>query len=318
MTDDITDDTAGLARRVTEIIPASLAEVRIDRVVSLIADVSRNAAAALIESGAVSLDGAVATAGKEKVREGQTITVDISQAVGPELPTADASVVLPVVYSDDDVIVVNKPAGLVVHPGAGNKAGTMVNYLLAAYPEIASVGDPMRPGIVHRLDAGTTGLIAVARTQRAYDSLVEQLTLRSVTRVYSVVVWGIPTSLNGVIDAPIGRDQRDPTRMAVVVDGRASRTHYAVERSFHVPKDASLVECRLETGRTHQIRVHLASIGHPVVGDAQYGGVRAGLKASRPMLHARQLGFDHPRTGDRREFTSDLPTDFAALVASLS
>lgn len=318
MTDDITDDTAGLARRVTEIIPASLAEVRIDRVVSLIADVSRNAAAALIESGAVSLDGAVATAGKEKVREGQTITVDISQAVGPELPTADASVVLPVVYSDDDVIVVNKPAGLVVHPGAGNKAGTMVNHLLAAYPEIASVGDPMRPGIVHRLDAGTTGLIAVARTQRAYDSLVEQLTLRSVTRVYSVVVWGIPTSLNGVIDAPIGRDQRDPTRMAVVVDGRASRTHYAVERSFHVPKDASLVECRLETGRTHQIRVHLASIGHPVVGDAQYGGVRAGLKASRPMLHARQLGFDHPRTGDRREFTSDLPTDFAALVASLS
>lgn len=318
MTDDITDDTAGLARRVTEIIPASLAEVRIDRVVSLIADVSRNAAAALIESGAVSLDGAVATAGKEKVREGQTITVDISQAVGPELPAADASVVLPVVYSDDDVIVVNKPAGLVVHPGAGNKAGTMVNYLLAAYPAIASVGDPMRPGIVHRLDAGTTGLIAVARTQRAYDSLVEQLTLRSVTRVYSVVVWGIPTSLNGVIDAPIGRDQRDPTRMAVVVDGRASRTHYAVERSFHVPKDASLVECRLETGRTHQIRVHLASIGHPVVGDAQYGGVRAGLKASRPMLHARQLGFDHPRTGDRREFTSDLPTDFAALVASLS
>ena len=318
MTDDIIDDTAGLARRVTEIIPASLAEVRIDRVVSLIADVSRKAAAALIESGAVSLDGAVATAGKEKVREGQTITVDISQAVGPELPAADASVVLPVVYSDDDVIVVNKPAGLVVHPGAGNKAGTMVNYLLAAYPEIASVGDPMRPGIVHRLDAGTTGLIAVARTQRAYDSLVEQLTLRSVTRVYSVVVWGIPTSLNGVIDAPIGRDQRDPTRMAVVVDGRASRTHYAVERSFHVPKDASLVECRLETGRTHQIRVHLASIGHPVVGDAQYGGVRAGLKASRPMLHARQLGFDHPRTGDRREFTSDLPTDFAALVASLS
>ena len=318
MTDDITDDTAGLARRVTEIIPASLAEVRIDRVVSLIADVSRNAAAALIEAGVVSLDGAVATAGKEKVREGQTITVDISQAVGPGLPTADASVVLPVVYSDDDVIVVNKPAGLVVHPGAGNKAGTMVNYLLAAYPEIASVGDPMRPGIVHRLDAGTTGLIAVARTQRAYDSLVEQLTLRSVTRVYSVVVWGIPTSLNGVIDAPIGRDQRDPTRMAVVVDGRASRTHYAVERSFHVPKDASLVECRLETGRTHQIRVHLASIGHPVVGDAQYGGVRAGLKASRPMLHARQLGFDHPRTGDRREFTSDLPTDFAALVASLS
>jgi len=152
----------------------------------------------------------------------------------------------------------------------------------------------------------------------AYDSLVGQLTVRSVTRVYSVVVWGVPTSLNGVIDAPIGRDHRDPTRMAVVVDGRPSRTHYAVERSFHVPKDAALVECRLETGRTHQIRVHLASIGHPVVGDAQYGGVRAALRAARPMLHARQLGFAHPRTGERCDFTSELPTDFATLVASLN
>lgn len=314
----MSDDTGGLARRVTETIPASLADVRIDRVVSLIADVSRSAAAALIEAGAVTLDGVVVTAGKEKVENGQTITVDITKASGPELPAPDSSVMLDVVHIDDDVIVVNKPAGLVVHPGAGNKAGTMVNYLLAAYPEIAKVGDPMRPGIVHRLDAGTTGLIAVARTQQAYESLVEQLTLRSVTRVYSVIVWGIPASLNGVIDAPIGRDQRDPTRMAVVVDGRPSRTHYAVERSFHEPKEASLVECRLETGRTHQIRVHLASIGHPVVGDAQYGGVRAGLRAARPMLHARELAFDHPRTGERSSFSTPAPADFAALVAMLS
>lgn len=314
----MSDDTGGLARRVTETIPASLADMRTDRVVSLIADVSRSAAAALIEAGAVTLDGVVVAAGKEKVENGQTITVDITKASGPELPAPDSSVMLDVVHIDDDVIVVNKPAGLVVHPGAGNKAGTMVNYLLAAYPEIAKVGDPMRPGIVHRLDAGTTGLIAVARTQQAYESLVEQLTLRSVTRVYSVIVWGIPASLNGVIDAPIGRDQRDPTRMAVVVDGRPSRTHYAVERSFHEPKEASLVECRLETGRTHQIRVHLASIGHPVVGDAQYGGVRAGLRAARPMLHARELAFDHPRTGERSSFSTPAPADFAALVAMLS
>jgi len=318
MTDDIHDDTTGTARRVTETIPASLADVRIDRVVSLIADISRNAAAALIESGAVTLDGDVVSAGKGKVATGQVITVDISAASGPELPAADPSQTLDVIHVDADVLVVNKPAGLVVHPGAGNKTGTMVNYLLAAYPEIASVGDPMRPGIVHRLDAGTTGLVAVARTQLAYESLVEQLTMRSVTRVYSVVVWGVPTSLNGVIDAPIGRDQRDPTRMAVVVDGRPARTHYAVERSFRAPKDASLVECRLETGRTHQIRVHLASIGHPVVGDAQYGGVRAGIRAARPMLHAHRLGFDHPRTGERCEFASELPGDFATLVASLS
>jgi 23S rRNA pseudouridine1911/1915/1917 synthase len=266
----------------------------------------------------VSVDGSVVSSGKEKMIEGQSIVIDVAQAKGPELPAADTTKAMDVVYVDDDVIVVNKEAGVVVHPGAGNQSGTMVNFLLAGYPDIAGVGDPMRPGLVHRLDAGTTGLIVVARTEQAYESLVEQLSSRSVTRVYSVLVWGNPISLNGVIDAPIGRDQRDPTRMAVVVDGRASRTHYAVQQSFHEPKDAALVECRLETGRTHQIRVHLASIGHPVVGDATYGGVRAGLRAGRPMLHAKELAFDHPRTGERRTFTTPTPQDFSALLALLS
>nr|MBU6202466.1 RluA family pseudouridine synthase [Acidobacteriota bacterium] len=314
----MTDDTGGLARRITETIPASLAGVRIDRVVSLIADISRSAASALIESGGVSVDGAVVTAGKEKMTEGQLIVVDVTQAKGPALPEPDSSVSLDVVYADDDVIVVNKDAGVVVHPGAGNQSGTLVNFLLAAYPEIAVVGDPMRPGLVHRLDAGTTGLLVVARTPAAYESLVGQLASRSVTRVYSVLVWGVPVSMNGVIDAPIGRDQRDPTRMAVVVDGRASRTHYAVQRAFHEPKDAALVECRLETGRTHQIRVHLASIGHPVVGDATYGGVRAGLRAKRPMLHAQELAFDHPVSGERRTFTATTPADFDDMLAALA
>lgn len=314
----MSDDTTGIARRIAETIPASLAGVRIDRVVSLIADISRNAAAMLIEAGGVSVDGSVVSSGKEKMIEGQSIIIDVAQAKGPELPAADTTKAMDVVYVDDDVIVVNKEAGVVVHPGAGNQSGTMVNFLLAGYPDIAGVGDPMRPGLVHRLDAGTTGLIVVARTQQAYESLVEQLSSRSVTRVYSVLVWGNPISLNGVIDAPIGRDQRDPTRMAVVVDGRASRTHYAVQQSFHEPKDAALVECRLETGRTHQIRVHLASIGHPVVGDATYGGVRAGLRAGRPMLHAKELAFDHPRTGERRTFTTPTPQDFSALLALLS
>lgn len=314
----MSDDTTGIARRIAETIPASLAGVRIDRVVSLIADISRNAAAMLIEAGGVSVDGSVVSSGKEKMIEGQSIVIDVAQAKGPELPAADTTKAMDVVYVDDDVIVVNKEAGVVVHPGAGNQSGTMVNFLLASYPDIAGVGDPMRPGLVHRLDAGTTGLIVVARTQQAYESLVEQLSSRSVTRVYSALVWGNPISLNGVIDAPIGRDQRDPTRMAVVVDGRASRTHYAVQQSFHEPKDAALVECRLETGRTHQIRVHLASIGHPVVGDATYGGVRAGLRAGRPMLHAKELAFDHPRTGERRTFTTPIPQDFSALLAILS
>lgn len=314
----MSDDTTDIARRIAETIPASLAGVRIDRVVSLIADISRNAAAMLIEAGGVSVDGSVVSSGKEKMIEGQSIVIDVAQAKGPELPAADTTKAMDVVYVDDDVIVVNKEAGVVVHPGAGNQSGTMVNFLLAGYPDIAGVGDPMRPGLVHRLDAGTTGLIVVARTQQAYESLVEQLSSRSVTRVYSVLVWGNPISLNGVIDAPIGRDQRDPTRMAVVVDGRASRTHYAVQQSFHEPKDAALVECRLETGRTHQIRVHLASIGHPVVGDATYGGVRAGLRAGRPMLHAKELAFDHPRTGERRTFTTPTPQDLSALLALLS
>ena len=264
------------------------------------------------------MDGAVVIAGKEKMTAGQSIVIDVAQVKGPERPAADSSRQLDVVHSDEDVVVINKDAGLVVHPGAGNQSGTLVNYLLAAYPEIADVGDPMRPGLVHRLDAGTTGLIVVARTQEAYSSLVAQLASRSVTRVYSALVWGVPISLNGVIDAPIGRDQRDPTRMAVVVDGRASRSHYAVERSFHNPKDAALVACRLETGRTHQIRVHLASLAHPVVGDATYGGVRAGLKAGRPMLHAKELAFDHPTSGERCTYTAPMPPDFAALVTSLS
>lgn len=317
MTDDSDRSSPGAASHVVEVIPNSLAGVRIDRVVSLIADISRSAAAALIEAGAVTLDDAPVVAGKEKVDHGQTIRIDLSRVAVPELPTAEDALKLDVVYADADVIVINKTAGIVVHPGAGNKSGTMVNFLLAEFPEIASVGDPTRPGIVHRLDAGTTGLIVVARSESAYESLVGQLAARSASRVYSAMVWGIPSSLNGIIDAPIGRDQRDPTRMAVVVDGRPSRTHYSVLQSFHTPKDVSLLECKLETGRTHQIRVHLASIGHPVVGDPNYGGVRAALRVSRPMLHARVLEFDHPRTGERRGFEAPIPADFTTLLESL-
>lgn len=313
-----TDDTRGIARRVTEEIPASLADVRIDRVVSLVADISRSAAAALIDAGAVTIDGQVVSAGKERVRQGQTITVDVSHAPGPALPAAQTGGALDIVYEDESVVVVNKAAGIVVHPGAGNRDSTLVNFLLDRYPEMQSVGDPMRPGIVHRLDVGTTGLLVVARISTAYDSLVAQMSARSVTRVYLALVWGIPASVNGVIDAPIGRDHRDVTRMAVVVDGRAARTHYALERAFHRPREASLLECRLETGRTHQIRVHLASIGHPVVGDAHYGGARSGIRAGRPMLHARELAFDHPRTGERVRFQAAAPTDFTSLVATLA
>jgi 23S rRNA pseudouridine1911/1915/1917 synthase len=301
-----------------EVIPDSLHGQRLDRVVSLVADISRAATAALLESGGVTLDGTDARSGKVKVREGQILEVDPSKVPVRQLPAPDAGIDVDVVHVDDDVIVVNKQAGLIVHPGAGNPNSTLVNGLLARYPEIAGVGEPMRPGIVHRLDAGTTGLMLVARTQRAYEALVGLLSRREVTRKYLAIVWGAFERSTGIIDAPIGRDHRDPTKMAVVVDGKHARTHYAVERVFAEPQPCSLVECSLETGRTHQIRVHLASIGHPVVGDAVYGGARSVLSAPRPMLHACRLELVHPFTDELLTFEVPLPADLAGVLERCS
>jgi len=243
-----------------EIIPAALNEQRLDRIVALIADVSRASAASLIQAGGVVVDGVQAETGKTKIAEGQTIAINTALLPKKELPTADASVILDVVFDDTDIVVINKRAGLVVHPGAGNPTGTMVNGALARFPEMASAGDPLRPGVVHRLDAGTTGLMVMAKTQAAYEALVDALSKREVKRTYLALVWGHPTVLSGTIDAPIGRDQKDPTRMGVVVDGKAARTRFEVKSKFDLPLPSSLVECNLETGRTHQIRVHLESI----------------------------------------------------------
>jgi 23S rRNA pseudouridine1911/1915/1917 synthase len=193
-----------------------------------------------------------------------------------------------------------------------------VNGLLALYPEIAEVGDPMRPGIVHRLDAGTTGLMVVARTSDAYESLVGQLSQRLVHREYLAVAVGTFDAHSGVIDAAIGRDLRELTKMAVRVDGKPARTHYEVLESFIEPMAASLVRCELETGRTHQIRVHLAAVGHPVLGDATYGGVRAAVSFGRPALHAVRLSFAHPRSGDEMSFEAPVPDDFASLLGRFS
>ncbi len=297
-----------------ESIPASLAGERLDRVVALIADVSRAVAAALVEAGGVTVSGKVVQSGKVKVVEGQEIGIDPSLIPTPQLPTAEPDVRVEVVYSDEDVIVVDKPAGLIVHPGAGNPHGTLVNGLLVDFPEIAHVGDPMRPGVVHRLDAGTTGLMMVARTQRAYESLVEMLSRREVGRRYTALVWGHPEQQSGIIDAPIGRDHRDPTKMAVVVDGKQARTRYDVVTRFTIPRLVALVSCTLETGRTHQIRVHLESIGHPVVGDATYGGARSALAAPRPMLHAEHLEFVHPVSGRTLSFDAPIPPDMRAVI----
>jgi 23S rRNA pseudouridine1911/1915/1917 synthase len=295
---------------IVEAVPSALAGERLDRIVALIGDLSRADAAATIAAGGVRVDGAPAVSGKVRLVEGQTVEVDPAAVPGPVLPTSDQTVEFGVVYEDEAVIVIDKPPGLVVHPGAGNLDGTLVSGLLARYPELEGVGDdPVRPGIVHRLDAGSSGLLVVARTSEAAEQLIGQFADHSATRRYDAVVWGVPDAPHGIIDAPLGRDRGDPLKMAVVTGGRPARTDYRVVGTYSAPALVSRLECRLETGRTHQIRVHLASINHPLVGDPVYGQRRPVLGLTRPFLHAAELAFDHPLTGERVTFTSPLAPD---------
>jgi 23S rRNA pseudouridine1911/1915/1917 synthase len=298
--------------RVSVEVPGALDGERLDRAVATVCGVTRREAAAAVDGGGVRLDGGTATTRAARVREGQRLEVDLP-GTRPALPRPDPSVAVPVVEADGAVIVVDKPAGLVVHPGSGHPGGTLVNGLLARFPDLAGVGDPARPGIVHRLDAGTSGLLAVARTPDAHRSLVGQLKARTVERRYLALVWGTVAADSGLVDAPVGRSDADPTQMAVAAAGRPARTRYEVLERYERPAPATLVECRLETGRTHQIRVHLAAIGHPVVGDDRYRGRRNPLPATRPFLHAHRLGFDHPATGERRRYSSPLPPDLERL-----
>lgn len=299
-----------------ETIPPALDGERVDRVVALVLGTSRAHAVQLIEDGTVRIDGRPVVQRSRRVRTGEQIEVP-EVDLGPPRPLPDPSVPFRVVHADDDVIVIDKPAGVVVHPGAGNPDGTLVNGLLAQFPELAEVGDPSRPGIVHRLDKGTSGLLMVARTPAAYDDLVEQLSGHEAHRGYQALAWGAFDAPHGVIDAPIGRSDRDPTKMVVSQSGREARTHYEVVRTYHEPVTVSLLECVLETGRTHQIRVHLAAIGNPVVGDARYRGVRPGLHVDRPWLHAATLRFAHPGTGEEVAFESPLPPDLVAVLELL-
>jgi 23S rRNA pseudouridine1911/1915/1917 synthase len=302
---------------IAEDVPAALAGERVDRIVAFVLDVSRSVASKVVDAGGVEVDGEVVASGKIRLDEGQSIVIDPDAVPGEEPPGADPSVEFDVLHADDDVIVVDKPAGLVVHPGAGNPDGTLVNGLLARYPEIAGVGEPFRPGIVHRLDAGSSGVLVVARNQRAADALVDQFATHHAERSYRALVWGHPEAPHGVIDAPIGRSRRDPLRMAVVADGRRARTEYQLLERFDRPADLALLDCRLETGRTHQIRVHLSSINHPLVGDPVYGQRRPKLQLERPFLHAYELTFDHPATGEPATFRSELAPDLAARLAGL-
>lgn len=303
-----------MREKLTEEIPEALAGERLDRVVAMLAEVSRSVAVALIANQGVSVDGEVVSTGKTRLHRGQIVTVDQGRIPEEELPKADPGVVFDVVHQDEWIVVVNKPAGLVVHPGAGRPDKTLVNGLLAVFPDIATVGESHRPGIVHRLDSGTSGLLIVALRQEAYDALIAMMVQRDVHRHYTALVWGYLDAPQGTIDAPIGRDPRSPLRMTVNASGKPARTSYQELQRFTVP-EVTLLACELETGRTHQIRVHLQAIGHSVVGDSVYGGARASLKMERPFLHADRLVFTHPMTGEHLDFHCPLPRDLNEILS---
>jgi 23S rRNA pseudouridine1911/1915/1917 synthase len=291
------------------VVPEALAGERVDRALALLTGWSRSAVRTLIDDGAVTVDGRPVP--RRARLDAGAILAWSDAPPRPELPGPDPSVDVRVAYEDDDVVVVDKPAGLVVHPGAGHQDGTLVHGLLARY-DLTGVGDPERPGIVHRLDRETSGLLVVARTPAAYDALVAALASHEVTRRYDAAVVGRPDAAQGTIDAPIGRSVRHPTRMAVRTGGRPARTHYEVVERYD---DAARLAVTLETGRTHQIRVHLAAIGHPVLGDPVYG--RADARVARPFLHAAELAFVHPVTGVPVRCSSPLPDDLEAALRAL-
>jgi 23S rRNA pseudouridine1911/1915/1917 synthase len=309
-------------------VPSALAGARVDRVVAMLSGLPRRAVADLVDSGGVRLDGQRVMTRSRAVHSGQRLQVDVFVEEG-DLPVPDSSVDFVVVHEDEELIVVDKPAGLVVHHGAGHRSGTLVDGLLARFPELAAVsdaggGDPDRPGIVHRLDKDTSGLLVVARTPAAYRSLAKQFRAHSAGREYMVLAAGAVEADAGTIDAPIGRSMRHRTRMAVTTRGRQARTEYHVVRRFNVPVVSTLLRASLDTGRTHQVRVHLAAIGHPVVGDARYGGTGARPRSlvtemapGRLFLHAFRLSLDHP-AGDRMTWQSPLPDDLAVVIESLS
>lgn len=301
---------AGDTEMLTATVPQAFAGLRLDQALArLFPQYSRTRLQAWLREGAISIDGQPAITrqavfGGERVRLAPPRLPDVASPQAEKMPLA-------IVHEDSDLIVINKPAGLVVHPGAGVHRGTLLNALLAHAPRLAGLP---RAGIVHRLDRDTSGLLVVAKTLEAQTDLVRQLAERSMRRVYLAIVHGVP-SAGGTIDQPIGRDSRSRTRMAVTRRGREARTRFQVLERF---SGAALVECRLDTGRTHQIRVHLQHLGHPIVGDPVYRrGASARLAFGRQALHARELSLVHPRSGKAVSWRTPLPGDMKRLIAAL-
>ena len=291
-------------------IPAACAGLRLDQALARVfPQYSRSRLQAWLKEGVLLVEG-VPAEGKRAVAGGEAVMLTLPAVTRDASPSAQA-MPLKIVHEDAEILVIDKPAGLVVHPGAGNPDCTLLNALLAHSPSLAGIP---RAGIVHRLDKDTSGLLVVAKTLVAQTSLVRQLQARTMGRTYTALAWGSVRAPKGVIDAPIGRDARSRTRMAVTDRGKPARTAYEVVERLH---SATLLSCKLESGRTHQIRVHLQSIGHPLVGDPVY---RRGAK-SRPLegfdrqaLHAARIELEHPRTGRARHWESPLPADFRALL----
>ncbi len=319
------------------IVPPEASPERLDRALAgAWADLSRSRLQALIREGRVSVNGAPLLDPGQKIAAGAAVALDLPPPM-PAEPQGEA-IALQVVHEDDALIVIDKPAGLVVHPAAGHETGTLVNALIAHCGEsLSGIGGVRRPGIVHRLDKDTSGLLVVAKTDRAHQGLSDQFADHGRTgpleRAYYALVWGVPNRTHGTVEAALGRSSHNREKMAVVRDeqGRAAITHWALEETFGGAEPvASLVRCELETGRTHQIRVHMAHIGHPLLGDGVYG---AGFKTKanrlapaaqdalrqlgRQALHAAVLGFEHPVTGEVLRFESPLPADMAALLEAL-
>ena len=282
-------------------------------VARLLPELSRSRVRRLIDEGLVTLDGRLPAKAGVKLEAGQRVELTLPPPERTEL--APEPIPLRIVYEDDDLLVVDKPAGLAVHPSPGHSQHTLVNAVLAHCPQLSSIGGEGRPGIVHRLDKDTSGLIIVAKHDAAHLSLARQLKERRVEKRYLALVEGRVEPPEGVIEAPIGRHPRHRQRMAIVEGGREARTGYRLLREVD---GHSLLEVRPETGRTHQVRVHLAAIGHPVVGDALYGPRRArSSPLRRHFLHAHGLAFRHPTTGERLELEAPLPEELAQALAEI-
>lgn len=298
--------------RLEFVVPDDMAGTRADRVLAALADISRSAAKGAIDAGDVLCDGAPVRPA-DRIPAGGVLSAAFPEAISALDPEPDVE--FAVAYEDPSLIVVDKPPGLVVHPGSGRNRGTLANGLIARYPELRELAEEHRWGIVHRLDRDTSGLLLVARNADAHRQLQDALRERSIKRRYLALVSGTFANVRGTVDAPIGRDPDNPTRMAVRSGGRGAVTHY---RSLAAWRSESLLRIDLETGRTHQIRVHLQAIDHPVIGDPAYGGPATSVAdPGRPFLHAAYLAFDHP--GDDRPVAveSALPADLEGALLTL-